>query len=41
MREPLVPVGPPGGVGEAREEPLTSAAPTPMRGFLIDDGLDG
>jgi hypothetical protein len=40
VREPLVPVGPPGGIGEAREEPLTSAAPTSMRGFLIDDDSD-
>ncbi|MBS2531673.1 hypothetical protein KGQ20_02690 [Catenulispora sp. NF23] len=37
VREPLLPVGPTGGVGEARKEPLTQAAPTAMRGFLIDE----
>lgn len=40
VREPLVPVGPSGGVGEARDEPLATAAPTPMRGFLIDEDPD-
>lgn len=40
VREPMVPVGPTGGVGQSREEPLPTAAPTPMRGFLIDDDPD-
>jgi hypothetical protein len=40
VREPLVPVGPTGGLGETREEPLSQAAPTPMRGFLIDEDPD-
>ena len=40
VREPLVPVGPTGGVGEALEEPLPTAASIPMRGFLIDEDSD-
>jgi hypothetical protein len=40
VREPLVPVGPTGGVGEALIEPLPTAAPIPMRGFLIDEDPD-